>query len=155
MVILATSLQDNSSQVLLLEKQFCFSLYAANLAISKVYRTLLRSLGLTYSQYLVMLVLWEGDHLTLSDIGSRLYLDSATLTPLVKRLVSAGLVTKHRATNDERHVVIELTKAGAVLKAQALPLPNAVSCAIGCAVEEIEAMKTGLEKLRLRLSNLD
>ena len=89
--------------------------------MTKVYRSLLADLGLTYPQYLVMLVLWEGDELTVSQIGERLFLDSATLTPLLKRLESAGLVSRQRATEDERQVVVSLTDAGAAAAQQGRP----------------------------------
>ena len=89
-----------------LDVQLCFALYSAGLAMNKVYRKLLSQLGLTYPQYLVMLVLWERDQLTVSEIGERLFLDSATLTPLLKRLESAKLLNRLRSTEDERQVVI-------------------------------------------------
>ena len=87
---------------LLLDNQFCFALYSANLAMHKLYRQLLTQLDITYPQYLVMLVLWERDDVTVSDIGERLFLDSATLTPLLKRLEAAGLVSRQRSRQDER-----------------------------------------------------
>ncbi|MGN5477770.1 MarR family winged helix-turn-helix transcriptional regulator [Cupriavidus basilensis] len=96
----------------LLEHQFCFSVYATSLALNKLYRKLLTPLGLTYPQYLVLLVLWESDDLTVSDIRSRLFLDSATLTPLLKRMEAQGLVTRERDSRDERQVNIRLTEAG-------------------------------------------
>jgi len=112
-----------AKNLLLLDQQMCFALYSANLALHKVYRKLLSQLDLTYPQYLVMLVLWERDEITVSDIGERLFLDSATLTPLLKRLETAGLLLRYRATTDERQVIIALTDAGRALreKAQAVP----------------------------------
>ena len=98
-----------SKPPLKLDQQLCFALYSAGLAMNKVYRKLLSQLGLTYPQYLVMLVLWERDQLTVSEIGGRLFLDSATLTPLLKRLQSAKLLDRVRSTEDERQVVISLT----------------------------------------------
>ena len=97
---------------LLLDSQLCFALYSTSLAMNKVYRKLLRGLDLTYPQYLVMLVLWERDEITVTDIGERLFLDSATLTPLLKRLEAAGLVTRTRAQDDERQVIVTLTRQG-------------------------------------------
>ena len=111
---------------MLLDQQLCFALYSANLAMHKVYRPLLNALGLTYPQYLVMLVLWEEDALTVSAVGERLYLDSATLTPLLKRLETAGLLTRTRAEDDERQVVIELTAKGRHLRQGARDVPAAV-----------------------------
>ena len=87
-----------------LDRQICFSLHAASRAFNGVYRVILKDLGLTYPQYLVMMVLWEGESLSVSEIGARLFLDSATLTPLLKRLEAAGLVARLRSREDERHV---------------------------------------------------
>lgn len=133
---------------LALDNQLCFALYSTNLALHKVYRKLLRQLDLTYPQYLVMLVLWENDGLTVSQIGERLFLDSATLTPLLKRLESAGLVTRTRAADDERQVVVELTTQGRALKTKARAVPESLFCATGCTVDELVAIKSRIEKLR-------
>ncbi|KAG1374484.1 hypothetical protein G6F59_018404 [Rhizopus arrhizus] len=95
--------------------------------MNKVYRKLLRGLDLTYPQYLVMLVLWEGDEITVTDIGDRLFLDSATLTPLLKRLEAAGLVSRKRAVDDERQVIVSLTKQGRDLREQAQAVPHAIA----------------------------
>jgi len=138
---------------LLLDQQVCFALYAANLAMGKLYRKLLQTLELTYPQYLVMLVLWERDGLTVSEIGERLYLDSATLTPLLKRLQAAGLLDRARSTEDERQVVITLTAAGRALKKRANAVPNEVLCAAGCKVDELRSLKRDLDRLRSRLSD--
>lgn len=138
---------------LLLDQQLCFSLYAANLAMGKVYRKLLATLELTYPQYLVMLVLWERDELTVSDIGERLHLDSATLTPLLKRLQANGLLDRVRSTEDERQVVISLTGAGRALKKQAAGVPEAIFCATGCAPAELRTLKHDLDRLREGLAN--
>src|SRR3954462_10871670 len=103
-------------RLLHLDNQLCFALYSASLAMTKLYKPLLDELGLTYPQYLVMLVLWERDGLTVSEIGERLSLDSGTLTPLLKRLEAAELVSRIRDTDDERRVHIRLTAAGRRLK---------------------------------------
>jgi DNA-binding MarR family transcriptional regulator len=108
-------------------------------------------LNLTYPQYLVMLVLWEQDDMTVSDIGERLFLDSATLTPLLKRLENAGLIVRQRSRQDERQVAVTLTEAGATLQQQALGIPDAVGCAAQCDVETMSALKQQLEKLRQQL----
>lgn len=138
---------------LLLDQQLCFALYAANLAMGKVYRKLLATLELTYPQYLVMLVLWERDGLTVSDIGERLHLDSATLTPLLKRLQANGLLDRVRSSEDERQVVISLTAAGHALKRQASAVPEGVLCATGCAPDELRTLKQDLDRLRTRLAH--
>ncbi len=138
---------------LLLDQQLCFALYSAGLAMNKVYRKLLARLGLTYPQYLVMLVLWERDDLTVSDIGERLFLDSATLTPLLKRLESAGLLSRLRSSTDERQVIITLTDAGRAMKRQAGSVPAAVFCATGCEVDELLALRAQLTGLRERLAD--
>lgn len=136
---------------LLLDQQLCFALYSANLAMHKVYRPLLGKLGLTYPQYLVMLVLWESDEQTVSAIGERLYLDSATLTPLLKRLEAAGLVTRTRSAEDERQVVIKLTARGRSLRQQAQAVPQSVFCAAACTAAELVSIKQELERLRENL----
>ena len=137
---------------LLLDQQVCFALYAANLAMGKLYRKLLAALELTYPQYLVMLVLWERDGLTVSEIGERLYLDSATLTPLLKRLQTAGLLDRTRSTDDERQVVITLTAEGHSLKKRAQAIPNEVLCAAGCEPDELRDLKRDLDRLRGHLA---
>ena len=107
-----------AGQALLLDNQLCFALYSASLAMTKLYKPWLDELGLTYPQYLVMLVLWERDGLAVGELGERLRLDSGTLTPLLKRLEAAGLVSRLRATHDERRVHITLTPAGRKLRAR-------------------------------------
>lgn len=146
-----TSAANSFRQTLLLEDQLCFSLYAAGLAMNKVYRKLLRTLGLTYPQYLVMMVLWEHDELTVSGIGERLFLDSATLTPLLKRIESAGLITRLRAANDERQVIIALTRKGLLLKQQMRSVPEQVFCAAECTPTQLRLCKSQLDMLRTNL----
>lgn len=136
-----------------LDQQLCFALYSAGLAMNKVYRALLSKLRLTYPQYLVMLVLWERDTLTVSEIGERLFLDSATLTPLLKRLEAAGLLDRARSAEDERHVIITLTAEGSALKKQAASIPGNVFCATGCEVDDIVALKQQLTDLRAQLAS--
>ncbi|HEU0230179.1 MAG TPA: MarR family transcriptional regulator [Burkholderiaceae bacterium] len=112
-----------------LDGQLCFALYSAGLAMNKVYRRLLKGLGLTYPQYLVMLVLWEQDEITVSEIGRRLYLDSATLTPLLKRMETARLIQRARAVSDERQVIVSLSAKGRKLRDDALDVPAQALCA--------------------------
>ena len=111
-----------------LDDQLCFTLYSTSLAMGKLYRKLLKPLGLTYPQYLVMMVLWEKDEQIVSDIGARLFLDSATLTPLLKRMEEAGLVSRVRASGDERQVVISLKAAGRPQIEQAHPHVALIHC---------------------------
>ncbi|QVQ25708.1 MarR family winged helix-turn-helix transcriptional regulator [Achromobacter deleyi] len=136
---------------LLLDSQLCFALYSTSLAMNKVYRKLLRGLDLTYPQYLVMLVLWEGDDLTVTDIGDRLFLDSATLTPLLKRLEAAGLVTRKRAQDDERQVIVSLTRQGRELREQAEAVPHSIAAAAQCTLDEAQGMMKALHALRQKL----
>jgi DNA-binding MarR family transcriptional regulator len=141
--------QDAPTRDLLhLDNQVCFALYSANLALTRAYRGLLAELGLTYPQYLVMLVLWQQDAQTVSAIGEKLFLDSATLTPLLKRLQAAGLVTRARATQDERQVVIGLTEAGIALRSRAKAVPEGLMCAMDCPPDTLLKLKAELETLR-------
>lgn len=116
-----------SNDHLKLDKQLCFPLYAASNLLVKVYRPLLEPLGLTYSQYLVMLVLWERDSVSVGDLGHCLYLDSGTLTPLLKRMENSGFINRRRDSNDERRVLISLTTKGSELKELAVNIPNKLS----------------------------
>ena len=136
-----------------LENQLCFALYSASLAMTKVYKPLLQSIGLTYPQYLVMLVLWEGDGLTVSELGSLLLLNSGTLTPLLKRLEATGLVTRLRDTEDERRVRIKLTSAGTRLNSKAADIPACVRDATGCSLAELLLLTQSIKKLRQRLTS--
>ncbi len=143
---------DTPDSLLKLDLQVCFALYSTNLAMTKVYRRLLRELGLTYPQYLVMMVLWEEDGQTVSEIGERLFLDSATLTPLLKRLEGMGLLSRRRAADDERRVKVRLTEQGRELRIRAEAIPEAVACASQCQPEELMALKDQLHALRRKLN---
>jgi DNA-binding MarR family transcriptional regulator len=137
-----------------LDEQLCFAVYSTMLGINKVYRGLLKKLGLTYPQYLVMLVLWERDGLTVSEIGERLFLDSPTLTPLLKRLEASSLVVRERSSADERQVIVSLTGVGRRLRERALDVPGCVAAAMACAPGELEFLRGRLVDLRGRvLSN--
>ena len=142
---------DKKVAPLLLDNQLCFALYATSLAMTKLYKPLLDELGLTYPQYLVMLVLWEKDGLTVSALGQRLSLDSGTLTPLLKRLESSGLVSRLRDVEDERRVHIALTAAGRRLKSQATKIPGCILSAAQCALPELIALTRQVQALRQRL----
>lgn len=137
---------------LLVDQQLCFALYSTNLAMNKVYRQLLSQLDITYPQYLVMLVLWQKDDVTVSEIGEQLFLDSATLTPLLKRLESAGLINRQRTRQDERQVAVTLTEAGQALRARAEAIPEAVKCATACDDDALLALKLQLDGLRDNLN---
>lgn len=128
-------------RALLVDQQLCFSLYTASRAMGRVYAPLLRPLGLTYAQYLVMLVLWETDSLSVRAIGERLELDSGTLTPLLRKLEKQGLVTRERVEGDQRVVTIALTRTGRELKARALTIPPAIACASGFDVAQPHSME--------------
>jgi DNA-binding MarR family transcriptional regulator len=141
-----------ADRALLLDNQLCFALYSASLAMTKLYKPLLDELGLTYPQYLVMLVLWEGDGLMVSELGQRLSLDSGTLTPLLKRLEAAGLVSRMRAAEDERRVHIHLTAAGRKLRTRAAKVPGCVLAASQCSVPELLQLTEQVRLLRERLA---
>lgn len=137
---------------LALDHQLCFAIYSASLAMTKLYKPLLDPMGLTYPQYLVLLVLWEGEVPSVSTLGERLSLDSGTLTPLLKRLEAAGLVQRLRDTADERRVRIQLTPAGQALKARAEGIPRQVACASGCDLDELSQLTHRLKALREALT---
>ena len=120
--------------------------------MTKLYKPLLAPLGLTYPQYLVMLVLWQGDGVTVSQLGERLALDSGTLTPLLKRLEAAALVQRLRDTHDERRVLLQLTAAGRTLKRRARAVPPAVASASGCELNELTSLTARLRQLRAELA---
>lgn len=137
---------------LLLGNQLCFAIYSTAHAFNRVYKPLLDRLGLTYPQYLVMLVLWERDGVPLKNIGERLFLDSGTLTPLLKRLEAAQLVKRTRSTADERQVLIALTSQGHSLREKARALPQSILAASACSIADLSAMKEELVALRDRLN---
>jgi MarR family transcriptional regulator, organic hydroperoxide resistance regulator len=137
---------------LLLGNQLCFAIYSTAHAFNRVYKPLLKRLGLTYPQYLVMLVLWERDGLPVKDIGERLFLDSGTLTPLLKRLEAAEIIKRTRSTEDERQVLIALTSRGQALRERARAVPQAILAASACSLTELSAMKNELVALRDRLN---
>src|SRR5881394_1267891 len=137
---------------LLLGNQICFAVYSTAHAFNRVYKPLLDRLGLTYPQYLAMLVLWERDDVPLKDIGEKLFLDSGTLTPLLKRLEASGLIKRTRSTEDERQVLIALTPKGRTLKEEARAVPQAILSNSACSVGELVTMKNELVALRDRLN---
>jgi len=137
---------------LALDKQLCFALYSASHAMTKVYKPLLAPLGLTYPQYLVMLVLWEHDVQTVSALGDKLALDSGTLTPLLKRLEAQGQLSRERDSVDERRVIVRLTDAGRKLKIRARDVPPQIARSTGCELAEIAGLTRQLSAMRDALS---
>lgn len=136
-----------NNDALKLENQLCFSIYAASRAITKIYRPFLDEIGLTYPQYLVMLVLWEDNTITLKDLGRKLYLDSGTLTPLLKRLEQMGLIKRERSSDDERLLCISITEKGLTMKERAITIPE---CILGCIPSDLEMiinLKKEVDKL--------
>ena len=138
--------------MLKLDNQLCFALYSASLAMTKLYKPLLKALGLTYPQYLAMLVLWERDGQMVSELGERLSLDSVTLTPLLKRMETAGWISRQRDAQDERRVFITLTPAGRNLKAEAAKVPPCILSATQCSIPESTALTQQVQALRGRLT---
>ena len=146
------ALRRSINPALLLDNQLCFALYSTSLAMTKLYKPLLEALGLTYPQYLVMLVLWERDGLMVSELGERLFLDSGTLTPLLKRLEASGLIARIRDVQDERRVHITLTQTGRALKAEAAQIPACILKASQCTLPDIVALTQQVQTLRKNLT---
>src|SRR5436305_56286 len=136
-----------------LDDQLCFALYAASRAVTARYRPMLEAIGLTYPQYLVMMLLWEEDNQTVGQLGARLALDSGTLSPLLKRLTAAGLVTRHRRVEDERSVSIALTDAGRELRDRAFGISESMIGAIGFDTDEFGDLMTRLRVLTERVNS--
>ncbi|WLU15789.1 MarR family winged helix-turn-helix transcriptional regulator [Brucella abortus] len=135
-----------------LADMLCFAVYSTANALSRAYQPILAPLDLTYPQFLVMLVLWERDDCTVSEIGARLNLDSGTLTPLLKRLEAAGRITRRRDPRDERQVRITLTDEGRKLRGQAESVPEQIMCATGQPVSELQDLRNRLMKIRNHLT---
>ena len=142
-----TQMTSTDVNPLALENQLCFPLYAASKELTRRYKPFLDPLGLTYTQYVTMMALWEQDGVPVKDLGKRLYLDSATLTPLLKRLESHGYVVRQRSKEDERSVIISLTSKGKELRAQALDVPRCIGGCINMDVEDALKLKSLLEEL--------
>ncbi len=139
------------SELLRLDHQICFSLHAASRAFGGVYRVLLKDLGLTYPQYLVMLVLWEHGELPVKQIGEHLRLDSGTLSPLLKRLEATGYVQRARSTEDERSVTVALTETGAALRERAVCVPQKIIEATDLTLDEATALQSLLSRITSKL----
>lgn len=136
---------------LLLDRQLCFALYSASLAMTKLYKPLLAPLGLTYPQYLALLCLWESDGMTVTHLGERLQLDSGTLTPLLKRMEAAGWLRRERSTEDERRVLVWLTATGHALQQQAQNIPGCVLQASECSLQQVQSLNRQVRQLRDRV----
>jgi DNA-binding MarR family transcriptional regulator len=135
-----------------LEKQLCFAVYATAHAFTRAYKPILDKVGLTYPQYLVMLVLWEKAELPVKTIGEQLDLDSGTLSPLLKRLEQNGLIRRTRDSRDERQVIVSLTPKGQSMKGEINTIMSSIGEAIGCTLEEMAVMRDMLHRLRGNLN---
>lgn len=142
-----------------LDQQLCFAIYACSREIFRLYRPLLEELGVTYPQYLVLLVLWNGQEMTVKDLGERLYLDSGTLTPMLKRMEASGLIKRKRSLEDERKVLVTLTEKGSTLKEKAYCIPEALLQRSGISKEEfkdlLHQMKALLHRIHLTTQSAD
>jgi DNA-binding MarR family transcriptional regulator len=140
-----------AAEHLRLDRQLCFALYAASGLVTRAYRPLLEPLGLTYPQYLVMLVLWENEPRTVGELGEALDLDSGTLTPLLKRMEAAGLVSRTRDPADERRVRIALTPQGQALRERAQAIPEAMACALPLPPSDLVELRATLQDFARKL----
>ena len=145
------SKNPNPCENLMLDNQLCFALHSTSLLMTKVYKPLLQALGLTYPQYLAMMVLWEEDGLTVGEISHRLLTDPGSLTPLLKRLEAEGLLSRTRKREDERLVVVELTEAGRALQEKAMGIPQCILGASGMQLEQLRKLQADLIALRSNL----
>ena len=140
-------------EALQLDNQVCFALHSTSLLMTKVYKPLLQALGLTYPQYLAMMVLWEHGDATVGELGELLELDSGTLTPLLKRLEMAGFVTRDRDPADERRVIVAPTDLGWELREKAAGVPAALACQLGLPLDELVELRTALKDLAARMKS--
>ncbi|MBB1609888.1 MULTISPECIES: MarR family winged helix-turn-helix transcriptional regulator [Pseudomonas] len=145
----------DACESLKLDNQLCFALYSTSLQMTKVYKPLLQQLGLTYPQYIAMLVLWEQDGITVGEISARMLTDPGSLTPLLKRLEGEGLITRKRSASDERVVELRLTDKGRELRQQAESIPACILAASGLSLEELGRLKNELVELRGSLQGSD
>lgn len=143
--------RPNPDDLLKIDNFICFALYSAGHAFTRLYKPLLEPLGLTYPQYLVMAVLWENDGRTVGEIGEKLLLESSTLTPLLKRLETAGMLRRTRDRDDERVVRIQLTPEGAALKQKAVGIPEAIGCSTSLSIPEVVKLTDDIKALRKKL----
>ena len=139
------------NEQLKLDNQLCFAIYACSRKLTRLYRPLLNQLDLTYPQYLVLLVLWEKRQVTVTELGKLLLLDSGTLTPLLKRMESRGMVQRIRSMEDERKVFLRVTKKGKTLEKRAQNIPEKMFCQSGLTPQEFGRLKSDLEQLLIRI----
>jgi DNA-binding MarR family transcriptional regulator len=153
MLFRGTTMSKNPApcENLMLDNQLCFALHSTSLLMTKAYKPLLQALGLTYPQYLAMMVLWEEDGLTVGEISNRLLTDPGSLTPLLKRLEAEGLLSRTRSREDERVVVVELTEAGRTLQDKAMGIPQCILGASGLELEQLRKLQADLVALRSNL----
>lgn len=142
----------NSDEILKLDNQLCFAMYTCAREITKVYRPYLEKIGLTYTQYITMMVLWETPVLSVKDLGIRLFLDSGTLTPLLKKLESSGFIKRERDPLDERSVIVSITTSGQELKNHAKDIPEKIFCSSGLSVTEAIVLREQLKKIILQIN---
>lgn len=147
------ALLHTDDDMLLLDRQVCFPMYAASNLLNRLYRPVLAQLNLTYPQYLVMLVLWETPLCTVGELGDKLFLDSGTLTPLLKRLAANGLVNRQRDPDDERRVLISLTSDGKLLKQQAAIIPQTLAQSLNLQPEQVEQLRLQVQHIIGIMSN--
>ncbi|GFM64741.1 MarR family transcriptional regulator [Pseudomonas cichorii] len=138
---------------LLLDNQLCFALYSTSLMMTKVYKPLLQALGLTYPQYLAMMVLWEKDGLTVGDVSTRLLTDPGSLTPLLKRLEAEGFISRTRSKEDERVVLLHLTEQGRALQQKARDVPGCILSSSGLTLDKLRVLQSALLDLRTHLQD--
>ncbi|MBI6872058.1 MarR family winged helix-turn-helix transcriptional regulator [Clostridium aciditolerans] len=134
-----------------LDNQLCFALYACAKEVTRIYKPFLDKFGITYTQYITLLALWEEDNITVKELGKKLHLDSGTLTPLLKKLENMEILKRIRDTEDERNVYVKLSEKGMKMKDEALEIPGKVFCSTGMSMEEALDLR---EKLKLLLNNL-
>ncbi|HQO40429.1 MAG TPA: MarR family transcriptional regulator [Spirochaetota bacterium] len=140
-----------NDEYLRLDNQLCFLFYSVSRAITRMYGPLLDQLGVTYPQYLVLLILWETDNIEVNRITELLHIDTGTVSPMLKRLEAAGLIVRQRSDNDERKVIISLTKAGHKLKVKAATVPAELFCKTGLTLEEYGRLKAELSQILQRM----
>ena len=144
---------ESEYDVLKLENQLCFPLYACSRSIVNLYTPFLKPLGLTYTQYIVFLVLWEQDGITVGELGTKLHLDNGTITPLLKKMQDKGFVTRERSKSDERVVIVSLTDEGRALREEAVKIPPAIGQCVPLEPDEAAALYELLYKVLGKFSN--
>ncbi|MGL4373475.1 MAG: MarR family winged helix-turn-helix transcriptional regulator [Turicibacter sp.] len=137
----------NNQDLIKLDDQMCFSLYAASREVIRLYKPILDEFGLTYTQYMAMIVLWEEDKITVKKMGQRLHLDSGTLTPLLKKLEKMDLITRYRDEQDNRIVFAQLTSSGRDLQSKMRTVPKQIACQVKISMSEAQVLKKQLDEL--------